>query len=137
MSMSDWSSDVCSSYRVGLGQAILNDPQVLILDGPTDGLDPNQKHQVRQLIHGLAQRKIVMISPHILEEVSAVCTRAVVIAQGRLVADSTPLELESRSKYHQAVTLVSDGPLDDVALAALPGVEIGRASCRERVCPSV
>ena len=108
--------------RVGLAQAILHDPQVLILDEPTDGLDPNQKHQVRQLIQGLAQDKIVIISTHILEEVSAVCTRAVVIAQGRLVADSTPLELESRSKYHQAVTLVSDGPMDDVALAALPGV---------------
>ncbi len=95
---------------------------MLILDEPTDGLDPNQKHQVRQLIQGLAQDKIVIISTHILEEVSAVCTRAVVIASGRLVADSTPLELESRSKYHQAVTLVSDEPLDDVALAALPGV---------------
>jgi ABC-2 type transport system ATP-binding protein len=108
--------------RVGLAQAILHDPQVLILDEPTDGLDPNQKHQVRQLIQGLAQDKIVIISTHILEEVSAVCTRAVVIAHGRLVADGTPLELESRSKYHQAVTLVSDAPLDDVALAALPGV---------------
>ncbi len=108
--------------RVGLAQAILHDPQVLILDEPTDGLDPNQKHQVRQLIQGLAQDKIVIISTHILEEVSAVCTRAVVIAHGKLVADGTPLELESRSKYHQAVTLVSDGPLDDVALAALPGV---------------
>src|SRR5690606_18100437 len=74
--------------RVGLAQAILHDPQVLILDEPTEGLDPNQKHQVRQLIQGLAQDKIVIISTHILEEVSAVCTRAVVIAQGRLVADS-------------------------------------------------
>ena len=108
--------------RVGLAQAILHDPDVLILDEPTDGLDPNQKHQVRQLIQGLAQDKIVIISTHILEEVSAVCTRAVVIANGRLVADGTPLELESRSKHHQAVTLVSDAPLDEVALAALPGV---------------
>jgi len=107
--------------RVGLAQAILHDPEVLILDEPTDGLDPNQKHQVRQLIQGLAQDKIVIISTHILEEVSAVCTRAVVIANGRLVADGTPLELESRSKYHQAVTLVSEGPLDEAALAALPG----------------
>ncbi|WP_313055759.1 ABC transporter ATP-binding protein [Pseudomonas lopnurensis] len=108
--------------RVGLAQAILHDPKVLILDEPTDGLDPNQKHQVRQLIQGLAHDKIVIISTHILEEVTAVCTRAVVIAGGRLVADGTPLELESRSKYHQAVTLVSDAPLDDIALAALPGV---------------
>ncbi|MCW3149149.1 ABC transporter ATP-binding protein [Stutzerimonas stutzeri] len=108
--------------RVGLAQAILHDPKVLILDEPTDGLDPNQKHQVRQLIQGLAHDKIVIISTHILEEVSAVCTRAVIIAGGKLVADGTPLELEGRSKYHQAVTLVSDGALDADALAALPGV---------------
>lgn len=108
--------------RVGLAQAILHDPRVLILDEPTDGLDPNQKHQVRQLIQGLARDKIVIVSTHILEEVTAVCTRAVVITRGRLVADGTPYELESRSRYHQAVTLVSDDPLDEVALAALPGV---------------
>lgn len=108
--------------RVGLAQAILHDPRVLILDEPTDGLDPNQKHQVRQLIQGLARDKIVIISTHILEEVTALCTRAVVIAQGRLLADGTPLELESRSRYHQAVTLVADEALDQAALAALPGV---------------
>ncbi|HSC85417.1 MAG TPA: ABC transporter ATP-binding protein [Pseudomonas sp.] len=108
--------------RVGLAQAILHDPKVLILDEPTDGLDPNQKHQVRGLIQSLAQDKIVIISTHILEEVSAVCTRAVVIAAGKLVADGTPLELESRSRYHQAVTLVSRDQLDQAALAALPGV---------------
>jgi len=108
--------------RVGLAQAILHDPRVLILDEPTDGLDPNQKHQVRELIKGLAHDKIVIISTHILEEVSAVCTRAVIIASGRLVADGTPFELECRSRYHQAVTLVSDGPLDEIALSALPGV---------------
>ncbi|WP_252274368.1 ABC transporter ATP-binding protein [Pseudomonas subflava] len=108
--------------RVGLAQAILHDPKVLILDEPTDGLDPNQKHQVRQLIQSLARDKIVIISTHILEEVSAVCTRAVVIAAGKLVADGTPFELESRSRYHQAVTLVADGELDRAALAAVPGV---------------
>ncbi len=108
--------------RVGLAQAILHDPKVLILDEPTDGLDPNQKHQVRKLIQGLAYDKIVIISTHILEEVSAVCTRAVVIAGGKLLADGTPLELESRSRYHQAVTLVAEEPLDRAALAALPGV---------------
>ncbi|MBO2927773.1 ABC transporter ATP-binding protein [Metapseudomonas otitidis] len=108
--------------RVGLAQAILHDPRVLILDEPTDGLDPNQKHQVRQLIQSLAQDKIVIISTHILEEVTAVCTRAVVIAAGKLVADDTPYELERRSRYHQAVTLVADEPLDPLALAVLPGV---------------
>jgi ABC-2 type transport system ATP-binding protein len=108
--------------RVGLAQAILHDPRVLILDEPTDGLDPNQKHQVRQLIQSLATDRIVIISTHILEEVTAVCTRALVIAGGKVVADGTPFELESRSRYHQAVTLVGDAPLDEAALAALPGV---------------
>ncbi|MBB1606430.1 MULTISPECIES: ABC transporter ATP-binding protein [unclassified Pseudomonas] len=108
--------------RVGVAQAILHDPRVLILDEPTDGLDPNQKHQVRELIRSLARERIVIISTHILEEVTAVCTRAVVIANGRLLADGTPFELESRSRYHQAVTLVADGELDRAALAALPGV---------------
>nr|WP_286948354.1 ABC transporter ATP-binding protein [Pseudomonas sp. UBA6718] len=108
--------------RVGLAQAILHDPKVLILDEPTDGLDPNQKHQVRKLIQSLAKDKIVIISTHILEEVSAVCTRAVVIAAGKVVADGTPMELESRSRYHQAVTLVAEGELDRASLAALPGV---------------
>ncbi|MEE4465119.1 ABC transporter ATP-binding protein, partial [Azotobacter chroococcum] len=107
--------------RVGLAQAILHEPPVLILDEPTDGLDPNQKHQVRQLIAELARDRIVIISTHILEEVAAVCSRALIIAAGRLVADGTPLELESRSRYHQAVTLVGEGLEPDV-LAALPGV---------------
>uniref|UniRef100_A4XWW1 ABC transporter related protein n=1 Tax=Ectopseudomonas mendocina (strain ymp) TaxID=399739 RepID=A4XWW1_ECTM1 len=117
--------------RVGLAQAILHDPRVLILDEPTDGLDPNQKHQVRQLIQGLARDKIVIISTHILEEVTALCTRAVVIAQGRLLADGTPLELESRSRYHQAVTLVADEALDQAALATLPGVAGVEENARE------
>lgn len=117
--------------RVGLAQAILHDPRVLILDEPTDGLDPNQKHQVRQLIQGLARDKIVIISTHILEEVTALCTRAVVIAQGRLLADGTPLELESRSRYHQAVTLVADEALDQAALAALLGVAGVEENARE------
>lgn len=107
--------------RVGLAQAILHSPQVLILDEPTDGLDPNQKHQVRQLIQRIASDKIVIISTHILEEVSAICSRAVVIGAGKLLADGTPLELEARSRYHQAVTVLGEG-LDEAALAALPGV---------------
>ena len=117
--------------RVGLAQAILHDPKVLILDEPTDGLDPNQKHQVRQLIQSLATDKIVIISTHILEEVTAVCTRALVIAAGKVVADGTPFELESRSRYHQAVTLVGDAPLDEAALAALPGVAGVERNARE------
>ncbi len=117
--------------RVGLAQAILHDPQVLILDEPTDGLDPNQKHQVRQLIQRLAHDKIIVISTHILEEVSAVCSRALVIASGRVVADGTPFELESRSRYHQAVTLVGDAGLDEAVLAALPGVAGVERNARE------
>jgi ABC-2 type transport system ATP-binding protein len=108
--------------RVGLAQAILHDPKVLILDEPTDGLDPNQKHQVRDLIQSLAADKIVIISTHLLEEVTAVCSRALVIGHGKLLADGTPFELESRSRYHQAVTLVADAALDTRELEALPGV---------------
>ena len=91
--------------RVGLAQAIMHDPKVLILDEPTDGLDPNQKHQVRELIKNLAKDKIVIISTHILEEVSAVCSRAIIIDSGEIVADGTPTELESKSKYHHAVSV--------------------------------
>ena len=91
--------------RVGLAQAIMHDPKVLILDEPTDGLDPNQKHHVRELIKNLAKDKIVVISTHILEEVNAVCTRAIIINQGKIVADGTPAELESRSRFHQAVSI--------------------------------
>jgi ABC-2 type transport system ATP-binding protein len=83
--------------RVGLAQAILHDPQVLILDEPTDGLDPNQKHAVRQLIREIAAKKTIVISTHQLEEVEAVCSRAVIINKGLLVADGTPGELSSRA----------------------------------------
>jgi ABC-2 type transport system ATP-binding protein len=82
--------------RVGLAQALLHDPPALVLDEPTDGLDPNQKHEVRQLIRRMAPEKAIIISTHILEEVEAVCTRAVIIACGRIVADDTPAELQTR-----------------------------------------
>jgi ABC-2 type transport system ATP-binding protein len=83
--------------RVGLAQAILHDPDVLILDEPTDGLDPNQKHEVRTLIKNMAKEKVIILSTHILEEVDAVCTRAMIIANGKIVADGTPEELEAKS----------------------------------------
>lgn len=91
--------------RVGLAQAILHDPAVLILDEPTDGLDPNQKHQVRELIRGMARDKAIVISTHILEEVEAVCTRSVIIAEGRIVFDGTPRDLQRRSRRHNAVAV--------------------------------
>ena len=82
--------------RVGLAQAIVHDPEVLIMDEPTDGLDPNQKHQIRKLIEEMAKEKAIIISTHILEEVEAVCTRAIVINQGRIVADGTAEDLMRR-----------------------------------------
>ena len=96
--------------RLGLAQALLHDPRVLILDEPTDGLDPNQKHEVRELIRGMSDDKIIVVSTHILEEVQAVCTRAMIIAHGRLLADDTPEGLAKRSRYHHAVTLVTPDP---------------------------
>jgi ABC-2 type transport system ATP-binding protein len=83
--------------RVGLAQAIIHDPKVLILDEPTDGLDPLQKHQVRTLIGEIAREKTIVISTHILEEVDAVCTRAIIVARGKLVADDTPAGLAARA----------------------------------------
>ncbi len=91
--------------RVGLAQAIIHDPNILILDEPTDGLDPNQKHQVRELIRSLSKDKIIIVSTHILEEVTAVCSRAVIIADGKVLEDCEPSALETKSKYHGAVTL--------------------------------
>lgn len=91
--------------RVGLAQAIMHDPDVLILDEPTDGLDPNQKHHVRQLIAEMSKDKAIVISTHVLEEVDAVCGRAIVIARGKMVADGTPADLEKRSSYFNAVSV--------------------------------
>ncbi|MFT4928318.1 MAG: ABC-2 type transport system ATP-binding protein [Phenylobacterium sp.] len=109
--------------RVGLAQAIIHDPKVLILDEPTDGLDPNQKHQVRRLIQNLSKDKIVIISTHILEEVTAVCNRAVIIAQGKKLFDGTPEALLLRSKYHHAVTVdFASVPGTVDSLAGLNGV---------------
>lgn len=111
--------------RVGLAQAILHDPEVLVLDEPTDGLDPNQKHEVRTLIGEMAPNKAIIISTHILEEVDALCTRTAIIARGRLLFTGTPAELEARSRYHNAVTLTVAGAQADAiaaALGALPAV---------------
>jgi ABC-2 type transport system ATP-binding protein len=113
--------------RVGLAQAILHDPPVLILDEPTDGLDPNQKHEVRQLINAMSRDKIIVISTHILEEVDAVCNRAIIVAAGVIVADETPDALIRRSRYHNAVTVHFEAPASPKEAAAevrgLPGVD--------------
>ena len=119
--------------RVGLAQALIHDPQVLILDEPTDGLDPNQKHEVRRLINELSKDKLVIVSTHILEEVHEVCTRAIIIADGRIVADETPSALESRSRYHHAVSLRFE-KADELAaarseIAAVAGGRWNRIGC--------
>ncbi len=92
--------------RVGLAQALIHDPDVLILDEPTDGLDPNQKHEVRNLIRELASTKAIIISTHILEEVEAVCSRSIIIDRGRIVVDETPMSIKARSRYRGAVSFV-------------------------------
>jgi gliding motility-associated transport system ATP-binding protein len=121
--------------RVGLAQAIMHDPPVLVLDEPTDGLDPNQKHEVRTLINDMARDKIIVISTHVLEEVDALCTRAIIIARGRLVADDTPAGLAARSRYHNAVSLQLEEPSQlaaaRAALAELPVVAAVETSERD------
>jgi ABC-2 type transport system ATP-binding protein len=109
--------------RVGLAQAILHDPEVLVLDEPTDGLDPNQKHEVRALIQSMARNKVIILSTHILEEVEAVCSRVIIIADGKLVIDCTPEELAARSKYHNAVTLSVHSDASDAVAGGLRGLE--------------
>jgi ABC-2 type transport system ATP-binding protein len=111
--------------RVCFAQAIIHDPPILILDEPTDGLDPNQKHEVRQLISRMAEDKCIVLSTHILEEVDAVCTRAIIIAKGKIVANGTPGELKTQSELHGAVTLTLESVAEDAAipaLSSLPGV---------------
>ena len=108
--------------RVGLAQALIHDPEILILDEPTDGLDPNQKYQVRELIKNLSKDKIVIISTHILEEMTAVCNRVMIIAKGKLLFDDTPKALNRQSKYYGAVTLHFSYRADASELGELEGV---------------
>jgi ABC-2 type transport system ATP-binding protein len=113
--------------RVGIAQAILHQPEVLIMDEPTDGLDPNQKHQVRELIAEMARDTAIVVSTHILEEVEAVCTRAVVINKGRIVADGTAEDLMKLVPYHGAVTIRVAGDKAEAvrgALSAVAGVKV-------------
>ncbi|MGE5639504.1 MAG: ABC transporter ATP-binding protein [Clostridia bacterium] len=96
-------------HRTCLAQALIHDPDVLVLDEPTDGLDPNQKHEVRNLIRELGRTKAIVFSTHILEEVDAACTRAIIIDRGRIVANGTPEELRGMSELAGAVTLQAQG----------------------------
>ncbi|MBV8978532.1 MAG: ABC transporter ATP-binding protein [Alphaproteobacteria bacterium] len=111
--------------RVGLAQAILHDPPVLIMDEPTDGLDPNQKFSVRSLLKAMAPQKAIIVSTHLLEEVEAICTRAVIIDKGGIVADGKPAELLARSRHHNAVTL------------ALPAAQAQAAIAKIKTLPNV
>ncbi len=99
----------------GIAQALVHDPDVLILDEPTDGLDPNQKHEMRELIRTLAPNKAIVVSTHILEEVEAICTRAIIIARGKLMADATPAEILARAPARDPAIqqLVRTTPLED------------------------
>ncbi len=111
--------------RVCFAQSILHDPEYLVMDEPTDGLDPNQKHEVRMMIRDMAHDKTILLSTHILEEVDAVCTRAIIIAQGRIVLDDTPAGLKARSPAHGGVCVrVQKRVEQDVVrdLQPLPGV---------------
>ncbi len=114
--------------RVGIAQAMLHDPEILIMDEPTDGLDPNQKHQVRKLIRDMSADRAIIISTHILEEMDAVCTRAAVIAKGRMVFDGTPNELEQRSAFHNSVSIRVKSEL-----ASKLGADIGNVAGVARV----
>ncbi len=112
-------------HRTCLAQSLIHNPEVLILDEPTDGLDPNQKHEVRQLIKRLGQDRVVIFSTHILEEVEAVCTRAIIIDQGKVVADGTPEELKKRANRAGSVLVRASGAAGAAlrqALESLPSV---------------
>ncbi len=112
--------------RTGLAQALLHDPGILILDEPTDGLDPNQKHEVRELIKELGGERAIVLSTHILEEVEAVCTRAVVINKGRIVFDGTPTEMESRAPRDAVKNRM------DAAFRAMTSIDTAAAAPRAK-----
>ena len=96
-------------HRTCFAQSIIHDPEVLVLDEPTDGLDPNQKHEIRSLIRRMGEKKAIIFSTHILEEVDAVCSRAIIIDRGKIVANGTPQELRQKSDWAGAVTLRVNG----------------------------
>lgn len=108
--------------RVGFAQALIHDPPVLVLDEPTDGLDPNQKHEVRELIKRMGQDKTIILSTHILEEVEAICERVIIIAKGKIVSDATPQNLLEKTRIHNAVTVRFSNSRPSEAHQVLKGV---------------
>lgn len=109
-------------HRTCFAQSIIHDPDILILDEPTDGLDPNQKHEVRQLIRKMGRNKAIIFSTHILEEVDAACSRAIIIDRGKIVANGTPEELRGKSEWAGAVTLRVNGVPADLVQQKLRGL---------------
>ncbi|HXC36613.1 MAG TPA: ATP-binding cassette domain-containing protein [Candidatus Acidoferrales bacterium] len=109
-------------HRTCFAQSIIHDPDILVLDEPTDGLDPNQKHEVRQLIRKMGQNKAIIFSTHILEEVDAACSRAIIIDRGKIVANGTPEELRRKSEWAGAVTLRVTGVTAETVQQKLKGL---------------
>jgi ABC-2 type transport system ATP-binding protein len=127
-------------HRTCLAQAILHDPEVLIMDEPTDGLDPNQKHEIRSLIRTMSANKSIIFSTHILEEVEAVCTRAIIIDRGRVVANGTPGELKAKSDRAGAVLVKVRGGTSQAvtdALSRMPDVLRAELVVTEQDCTTV
>ncbi len=118
-------------HRACLAQSIIHDPDILVLDEPTDGLDPNQKHEVRQLIRKMGGQKAIIFSTHILEEVDAACSRAIIIDRGKIVANGTPAELRRKSEWAGAVTLRVNG-----VTAGAVQEKLGRLRSAKRVTAS-
>jgi ABC-2 type transport system ATP-binding protein len=108
--------------RTCLAQTLLHNPDILLLDEPTEGLDPNQKQVVRDMIKEMAAERVVMLSTHVLEEVEAICTRAIIISAGKVVADDTPAALKARSARYNAVTLAATGKDIAGTLEKIPGI---------------
>ena len=100
--------------RVGIAQALIHDPDILILDEPTDGLDPNQKHEMRNLIKTISKNKAIVISTHILEEVEAVCSRAMIIANGKLLVNETPANLEKQFTNKDIISIKVSNKIDSI-----------------------
>lgn len=118
--------------RTCLAQTLLHDPDILLLDEPTEGLDPNQKQVVRDMIREMAAERVIMLSTHVLEEVEAICTRAIIISGGRVVADDSPAGLKARSTQYNAVTLVAEGKHISDILQRLPDIQTVHALENDR-----